>query len=213
MSLRSLFDSGIIVDGDASYSRLIRSLQTRSPRSSTRGGYDLSEITMAAFMARGQPPSWQQELSNNGAAREGMKQSPRSMEEVLLINDPQLNLLRTLVLWSLSSSDIISATIKDAYKHTRADNDVNLPLSVQPWGKDGDNRNYWLIEGLDDTNFRLYRESSRALKTNTWWNMAGSIDEIKEVATKLDKEATQASRRLSARIMSAIPRFEATEEV
>jgi len=84
---------------------------------------------------------------------------------------------------------------------------------VQPWGTDSDKRRYWLIEGQDDTSFRLYRESNRALKDITWWNIAGTIDEIKAVATKLEKDDSQAARRLSARILSAIPRFEATEEV
>lgn len=44
--------------------------------------------------------------------------------------------------------------------------------------------------------------------------MAGSIDEVKAVAEVLEnKHHTQASRRLATRINSAIPRFEATDEV
>lgn len=51
------------------------------------------------------------------------------------------------------------------------------------------------------------------LKHNTWRNVAGSIDELKDVAVYLGEEGTQASRRLRDRITQAIPRFEASEEV
>lgn len=107
----------------------------------------------------------------------------------------------------------MKAIIKESYKQSRHDDDLNQPLSVQAWGRDGDKRRFWLIEGQDDTHFRLYRESNPALKNNTWRSVAGTIDEIKEVAQRLDEENTQASRRLRDRINAAIPRFEASEEV
>jgi hypothetical protein len=84
---------------------------------------------------------------------------------------------------------------------------------VQPWGKDGLKRKYWLIEGRDDTSFRLYRESHQGAGEHFWYNLAGSIDELREVATKLDSDGSQAAKRLSARIMASMTRFEATEEV
>ena len=84
---------------------------------------------------------------------------------------------------------------------------------MQAWGRDGDKRRFWLIEGQDDTHFRLYRESNPALKNITWRSVAGTIDEVKGVAQRLDEENTQASRRLRDRINAAIPRFEASEEV
>ena len=84
---------------------------------------------------------------------------------------------------------------------------------MQAWGRDGDKRRFWLIEGQDDTHFRLYRESNPALKNITWRSVAGTIDEVKEVAQRLNEENTQASRRLRDRINAAIPRFEASEEV
>ena len=107
----------------------------------------------------------------------------------------------------------MKAIIKESYKQSRHDDDLNQPLSVQPWGRDGDKRRFWLIEGQDDTHFRLYRESNPALKNNTWRSIAGTIEEVKEVAQRLDEENTQASRRLRDRINAAIPRFEASEEV
>lgn len=121
--------------------------------------------------------------------------------------------MKALVLWSLSSSDAIQAKIKDSYKQNRQEDDLNQPLSVQPWGRDELKRRYWLIEGQDDTHFRLYRESNPALKTNTWWSVAGSIPEINELAETLSKERSQHSKRLAERITIAIPRFEGGDEV
>lgn len=125
-------------------------------------------------------------------------------------------LLKALVLWSLNQSEIVNNMIKETYKaRTIKDRaDTNIPLSVQPWGKDGDKRRYWLVEGQDDTNFRVYRESNIALKTVTWWSVAGSIDDLRVLATKLqDDDGTREAQALAERILNAIPRFEATEEV
>ncbi|OCL09124.1 hypothetical protein AOQ84DRAFT_439185 [Glonium stellatum] len=124
----------------------------------------------------------------------------------------RLTLLKTLILWSLHGSEAISTIIKDSYKQSRWDNDENQPLSVQVWGRDGDKRRYWLIEGKDDTSFRVYRESNPALKHNTWWSVAGSIDELHVLSQKLTEDGSQVARKLSEKISNAIPRFEATEE-
>lgn len=116
-------------------------------------------------------------------------------------------------MWSLDSSDLVKAIIKDSYKQSRHDDDLNQPLSVQPWGRDGDKRRYWLIEGQDDTRFRLYRESNPALTNVTWRSMAGGIDEVTIVARNLKEEGSQAAIRLHDRIMATITRFEASEDV
>jgi hypothetical protein len=122
--------------------------------------------------------------------------------------------LKTLILWSLPASDAVQATLKESYKQSRHDDDKNQPLSVQPWGRDGYKRNYWLIEGQDDTHFRVYRENNGATaKTNTWFNVAGNIEEITRLADKLDEENTPHARTLRDRIRAAVPRFEAGEEV
>lgn len=133
--------------------------------------------------------------------------------DVFVLTLMQLDLLRALIMWSLHESEVINTIIKDAYKQTRQADDLNVPLSVQPWGKDELKRRYWLVEGRDDTDFRLYRENNPALKNGTWRSMAGSIEELKSVVEKLEKDKAQASRRLAQRITLAIPRFEATEEV
>lgn len=125
----------------------------------------------------------------------------------------RLTLLRTLILWSLSSSDVIKGMITASYKQSRHEDDLNQPLSVQAWGSDADRRRYFLIEGLDDTHFRVYRESNYTGLKRTWWSVASDIDELKLLAEKLEKEdGGQKARTLSAKMLAAVPRFEATEE-
>lgn len=126
----------------------------------------------------------------------------------------RLNLLRTLAIWSLTSSEIVSQTIKDSYKISRREDDINQPLSVQHWGYDGDRRKYYLIEGQEDTSFRVYREANRLSQHPQWWSVAETIDEVNALAEKLEtKDTTQAARRLADKIKAAVPRFEASEEV
>lgn len=85
---------------------------------------------------------------------------------------------------------------------------------MQPWGSDSDKRRYFLIEGLDDTHFRVYRESNYTGLKRTWWSVAGDIGELKALAEKLASEdGGQKARLLSTKMTAAIPRFEATEEV
>jgi hypothetical protein len=124
----------------------------------------------------------------------------------------QITLLRTLVHWTLSSSDAIRTTISQAYKN-RHDEDLNIPLSVQPWGGDGDKRRYFLVEGNDDTSFRVYRESNPAGIHRTWWSVAGSIDDLRALSEKLEKQdGGPKAKTFAKRIVNSIPRFEATEE-
>lgn len=125
----------------------------------------------------------------------------------------RLTLLRTLILWSLSSSDAVRGIINNSYKQNRHEDDLNQPLSVQPWGSDSYRRRYYLIEGLDDTAFRVYRESNVAKLERTWWSVAGDIEELKQLAEKLNTEdGGQRARTLSTKMRAAVPRFEATEE-
>jgi hypothetical protein len=126
----------------------------------------------------------------------------------------RLTLLRTLILWSLSSSDVVKGMITASYKQNRHEDDLNQPLSVQPWGIDSDKRRYYLIEGLDDTHFRVYRESNYMGLKRTWWSVAGDIEELRVLAEKLaNEDGGQKARLLSGRMLQAMSRFEATEEV
>jgi hypothetical protein len=102
--------------------------------------------------------------------------------------------------------------INQSYKNNRRDDDLNSPLSVQPWGADTEKRRYFLIEGADDTSFRIYRESNPAGFERTWWSVAGTIDELKALAEKIGAGGPK-GLKLSRQMLAAVPRFEATEEV
>ncbi|KAK5706715.1 hypothetical protein LTR97_001705 [Elasticomyces elasticus] len=125
----------------------------------------------------------------------------------------RLNLLRTLIHWSLTSSEAVSTLIKEKYKQVRHSDDDNQPLAVQPWGVDGDKRRYFLVQGLEETYFRVYREGSRYTKNAHWYNMAGTIPELQALAKKLEEvDGTQAARRLAIKVTNAVPIFQASEE-
>ena len=171
---------------------------------------------MAARMELCQSYQWRTvfQYHDRPRARESADNSPTLTSLADLAS--QITLLKTLALWSLHDSDVVNNMIKESYKSrtSKEKNDTNIPLSVQPWGSDGDKRRYWLIEGQDDTPFRVYRESNPKLKTNTWWSVAGSIDDIRALAQKLeDDDGTRDAKLLAEKMRNAIPRFEATEEV
>lgn len=108
----------------------------------------------------------------------------------------------------------MQAIIKESYKQTRKDDDRNQPRSVQPWFSDQYRRKYWLIEGQDDSHFRIYRENDgKTAKTNTWFSVAESIPEVTALADKFAEDHTSNSKVISDRLRAAIPRFEAGEEV
>lgn len=126
----------------------------------------------------------------------------------------QLTLLRTLILWSLSSSDSVKAIINQAYKQNRHEDDMNQPRAVQPWGADGEKRRYFLIEGQDDTAFRVYRESNPQGTNRTWWSVAGSIEDLRALATRMEtKDGGPKATKFAQKIANALPRFEAGEDV
>ncbi|KAK8872733.1 hypothetical protein PGQ11_003247 [Apiospora arundinis] len=125
----------------------------------------------------------------------------------------RLTLLRTLIIWALSSSEAVKGMINTSYKGNRHEDDLNQPLSVQSWGSDSDKRRYYLIEGLDDTAFRVYRESNPQGFNRTWWSVAGSIEELNELIDKLlTVDGGPKARKLAQQMQTAVPRFEATEE-
>ena len=114
----------------------------------------------------------------------------------------------------MNSSETIKTIIAASYKQSRKEDDINQPLSVQPWGTDGRKRRYWLIEGQNDTSFRIYRQIPAKLVRETWWNVAGSLVELEAFANKLRAEdGSQAARRLADKMEGAIPRLLLTDEV
>lgn len=131
-----------------------------------------------------------------------------------LTPEQRLDLLKTLVVWALGHSDAIKAVINAGYNGKRTNDDLNQPLSVQPWGFDSDKRRYFLVEGDDNCSFRVYRESNpAALYNRQWISVAGSIIEAKTLAEKLAKaDGGPNARKLSNSILKNIPNFEEKEE-
>ena len=127
----------------------------------------------------------------------------------------QLKLLKTLVFWALADSESIQTILKHSYNFSRQNDDRNVGLAVIPWFTDTfSKRKYYLVEGREDTHFRLYRENNAiSTKTNTWFSVAGDIEEVRSIADKFDAEAASQSKVIAGKIRSALPRFEAGEEV
>ncbi|KAG6004876.1 hypothetical protein E4U21_000652 [Claviceps maximensis] len=148
------------------------------------------------------PPSWAEKNPlSGGAGFNSMTPSER------------LALLRTLILWSMASSDNVKALINQSYKQNRHEDDLNQPRSVQSWGSDGDKRRYFLVEGQDDTNFRIYRESNPASTNRTWRSVAGSIEELQALCERLEKrDGGPKAKKLARKMLQVIPRFMAGEE-
>lgn len=115
----------------------------------------------------------------------------------------------------MASSKVVHDIIDHAYKGKRNEDDSNVAMSIQPWGSDSDKRRYFVIEGRDDTAFRVYRESNPAGFINrTWRSVAGSIDEARSLIEKLETgDGGPKAKKLAKRLTEEIPRFEATEEV
>ncbi|KAI5854613.1 hypothetical protein BZA05DRAFT_350503, partial [Tricharina praecox] len=125
----------------------------------------------------------------------------------------RITALKALINWALTSSEQIRTIIAENYKGSRRDDDLNVAISVQPWGRDGEKRKYWLIEGRDDTPFRLYREKNAGSMDRTWINIAGTIDEMRQVAHELEEDdGTKHAMALKTKIDSAILRFEEGEK-
>ncbi|KAI4639005.1 hypothetical protein J4E93_009494 [Alternaria ventricosa] len=128
--------------------------------------------------------------------------------------EERITLLHSLCLWSLNQNEQVKVMINTAYKSrtTKDKQDTNIPLSVQAWGRDGDKRRYYLVEGQNDTHFRIYRESDPKLKNVQWISVAGSIDELRALATKLEEvDGHKEAKALGERMLNAVPRFEASE--
>ncbi|PSR94631.1 hypothetical protein BD289DRAFT_480452 [Coniella lustricola] len=126
----------------------------------------------------------------------------------------RVDLLKTLCVWALGHSDALKAIINSNYTGKRTSDDLNQPLSVQPWGVDSDKRRYFLVEGDDNCSFRVYRESNpAALYNRQWISVAGSIEEVKALAERLATvDGGPNARKLSSNMLKNIPNFEEKEE-
>jgi hypothetical protein len=115
----------------------------------------------------------------------------------------------------LHSSEAVRAVITKSYKQTRTEDDLNQPLSVQPWGSDSDKRRYFLIEGGDHNSFRVYRESNpQAFKKRTWQSVADSAGSMEHLSKKLrENDGGPKAKKLAMGIDLAMPRLIESQEV
>ncbi|KAI7787677.1 hypothetical protein LA080_015046 [Diaporthe eres] len=151
-------------------------------------------------------PQWPRAWNDRSPLAGGATFQTISPEERVL-------LLKTLTLWALGYSDAVKALINTSYNQKRTADDLNQPLSVQPWGHDSEKRRYYLVEGDDNCSFRIYREGNpAALYNRQWISVAGSIDEARALAEKLGKDNGQNARKLSKSILNNIANFEEKEE-
>ncbi|KAF3925632.1 hypothetical protein ABW21_db0207037 [Orbilia brochopaga] len=127
--------------------------------------------------------------------------------------DERLVMLQTLILWVLRHSRVVGDILKEVYKPGRKTDDSNISLAVHPWGMDREKNKYYLIEGKDDTYFRVYQEYiSPGYRTARWISVAGSIDELRDLAERLGQEGSRNAKDLQGKILAAIPRFEEGEQ-
>ncbi|KAK2605347.1 hypothetical protein N8I77_008189 [Diaporthe amygdali] len=172
----------------------------------TRIGHYQKALNEDAINGKDFKPQWPREWNERSPLAGGATFQTISPEQRVL-------LLKTLVLWALGYSDAVKAVINTSYNQKRAADDLNQPLSIQPWGHDSDKRRYYLIEGDDNCSFRIYREGNpAALYNRQWISVAGSIDEAKALAEKLGKDNGQNARKLSRSILNNIVNFEEKEE-
>lgn len=151
-------------------------------------------------------PQWPKHWDENPLARGGTFHT--------LTPERRLDLLYTLTLWALGYSDAVKSMINASYNGKRTNDDLNQPLSVQPWGVDSDKRRYYLVEGDDNCSFRVYREGNpAALYNRQWISVAGSIDEVKQLANKLATvDGGPNARKLGNNILKNVVNFEEKEE-
>ncbi|KAK6541569.1 hypothetical protein TWF694_007373 [Orbilia ellipsospora] len=127
--------------------------------------------------------------------------------------EERLVMLQTLVLWVLRHSKVVNEILREIYKPGRKTDDSNISLAVHPWGMDREKNKYYLIEGKDDTHFRVYQEHiSPGYRNASWISVAGSIEELRDLADRLGKEGSRTAKELQGKIMAAIPRFEEGEQ-
>ncbi|KAK6534770.1 hypothetical protein TWF281_006071 [Arthrobotrys megalospora] len=127
--------------------------------------------------------------------------------------DERLVMLQTLILWVLRHSKAVGDILKEVYKPGRKTDDSNVALAVHCWGMDREKNKYYLIEGKDDTYFRVYQEHiSPGYRNATWIAVAGTIEELKDLVERLAQEGSKNAKELQGKILAAIPRFEEGEQ-
>ncbi|KAK7207890.1 hypothetical protein BZA70DRAFT_29059 [Myxozyma melibiosi] len=126
--------------------------------------------------------------------------------------EARLEVLVALVHWSLTASEAVRQVLVQGYSQQRTDDDSASPLAVLPIGLDSERKRYYLIEGENDTRFRLFCETNPRQRLVNWTPVASTFAEFKEFVDKLSE--TDTSRNAKALVESLteeLPRLEASE--
>ncbi|KAK9448751.1 uncharacterized protein V1518DRAFT_374249 [Limtongia smithiae] len=155
-------------------------------------------------------------VSSYGAAYWGMRNPtgplPSGRRFVNLQWEDRLEILLALVHWALTASDGVRAVLAEGYSGSRTEDDRTCPLAVSPIGMDGERRRYYLIEGQNETRFRLFQETNPRKRLVNWTSIASTAVELAAFMTKIQATDTSRNARiLCERLSKAMPRLEAAD--
>ncbi|KAK9325056.1 hypothetical protein V1517DRAFT_254718 [Lipomyces orientalis] len=156
-------------------------------------------------------------ISSHGSAYWGPQNHTgpfvRGYTFVALDWEGRLEFLLALVHWSLISSDAVRKILSKGYSGNRSEDDRNCDLAVPPIGMDSERRRYYLVEGLNDTRFRLFRETNPRKRYVNWTPVASTHDELHEFIEDLKRSDTSRhAKALIENLKAQLPRLEAGEQ-
>ncbi|KAK9367125.1 hypothetical protein V1509DRAFT_567547 [Lipomyces kononenkoae] len=125
----------------------------------------------------------------------------------------RLEFLLALVHWSLISSDAVRKILSKGYSGNRLEDDRNCELAVSPIGMDSERKRYYLVEGLNDTRFRLFRETNPRKRFVNWTSVASTHDELRRYTEQLKElDTSRHAKALTEKLAVQLPRLEAGEQ-
>ncbi|KAK9238886.1 hypothetical protein V1525DRAFT_340462 [Lipomyces kononenkoae] len=125
----------------------------------------------------------------------------------------RLEFLMALMHWSLISSDGVRKVLSNGYSGNRLEDDRNCELAVSPIGMDSERRRYYLVEGLNDTRFRLFRETNPRKRFVNWTSVASTHDELRRYIEELkESDTSRHGKALTEKLAAELPRLEAGEQ-
>ncbi|KAK9456324.1 hypothetical protein V1511DRAFT_457684 [Dipodascopsis uninucleata] len=123
--------------------------------------------------------------------------------------EDRLQILVAVVYWALASSEAVRKVLLSNYSIQRCNGDKNCALAVLPLGMDGERKRYYLIEGLNDTRFRLYCETNPRKKIVNWTAVASSVEELKQLEQNLrETDNSRNAKILCERLSKQLARLE-----
>ncbi|KAK9429671.1 hypothetical protein V1505DRAFT_400910 [Lipomyces doorenjongii] len=156
-------------------------------------------------------------MSNHGSAYWGPHNHSGPFQGgytfVTLDWEGRLEFLLALVHWSLISSEAVRKILLKGYSGNRLEDDRNCELAVPAIGMDSERRRYYLVEGLNDTRFRLFRETNPRKRLVNWTPVASTHDELQIYIDELRRSDTSRhAKALTEKLAAELPRLDAGEQ-